>query len=157
MSAARARTCSSSAEPTEGARHTVGSLNTRFLYDEDLAKDLDAILSTPVLPVRPWRHRKPSGFSWCGFFEPNRDVAAEVGRAVTRLGPMLDRLIAIAKKREWAPPYPNMAGAIARAVSVRAQQPCPTGDLVRDYTHLRLLAMVAAGLLGPLAEDDERN
>ncbi|MFE5734419.1 hypothetical protein ACFQ7A_26365 [Streptomyces sp. NPDC056528] len=121
-----------------------------------MAKDLDAILGAPAAPVRPRRRRKAGRFSWRGFFEPNRDTAAEVGRAITRLGPMLDRLIAIAKEREWTPPYPNMAGAIARAVSVRAQQPGPTGDFVRDHTHLRLLMMAAAGLLGPLGEGGER-
>ncbi|MYV68257.1 hypothetical protein GT043_20440 [Streptomyces sp. SID2131] len=158
MSAASTRTRLSPAEFATGARRAIDVLDTRFLCNEDLADDLDAVLGEPTGPVglvgpwlRPWRY----GLLRRGLFKPSENMVAEVGRALTRLDRMLDRLVVIAKKREWMPPYPNLEGAIARAVAVRAQQPQPAGDFARDRAHLRRLAMAAADLRGLLTEDGE--
>lgn len=158
MSTVPTRTRLSPAEFAAGARRTIDSLDARFLYDEDLADDLDAVLGEPTGPVglvgpwlRQWRH----GLLRRGLFKPSGAMVAEVGRALTRLDRMLDRLVIIAKKREWMPPYPNLEGAIARAVTVRAQQPRPVGDFTRDRAHLRRLAMAATDLLGLLTENGE--
>ncbi|MFJ5875349.1 hypothetical protein ACIQD1_11580 [Streptomyces sp. NPDC093088] len=158
MSTASTRTRLSPAEFEAGARRAIDALDTLFLYDEDLADDLDAVLGEPTGPVglvgpwlRPWQY----GLLQRRLFKPSEAMMAEVGRALTRLDRMLARLIVIAKKREWMPPYPNLEGAIARAVAVRALQPHPVGDFARDRARLRRLAMAAADLRGLLAEDGE--
>ncbi|WP_435970216.1 hypothetical protein [Streptomyces sp. Qhu_M48] len=127
-----------------------------------MANDLDEVLGAPSGPMnmpaarwgrgllRLWRRRSP---------KPSVDDVAEMGRAVTRLDRMLDRLISIAKKREWMPPYPDVAGAVARAEAARKQHRTPVGDYITDRAHLRHLAMAAADLLGSLVvinEEGER-
>ncbi|MEU7017242.1 hypothetical protein [Streptomyces sp. NPDC046385] len=144
-----------------GARDIINSLETRFLHDEDLANDLDEVLGAPSGPVNmpAVRRRGPLVFRRLRSPEPTRGEVAELGRAVTRLERMLDRLITIAKRREWMPPYPNVAEAIVRAEAAREQHRTPVGDYTTDRAHLRHLAMAAADLLAPLVvinEEGER-
>ncbi|MEV7279740.1 hypothetical protein [Streptomyces sp. NPDC093111] len=158
MSTASTRIRLSPAEFAARARRAIDVLDTRFLCDEDLADDLDAVLGEPTGPVGligPWLRQWRPRLLRRGPFKPSEAMVAEVGRALTRLDRMLDRLVVIAKKREWVPPYPNLAAVIARAVAVRAQQPRPVGDFARDRAHLRRLAMSAADLLGLLTENGE--
>lgn len=141
-----------------GARKFMAVLSDSFLRDEDLENDLDAVLGAPAGPVgvagTKRRQRRRDGFLRCGLSKPSSGTVAELGRAVTRLDRVLDRLVTIAQVREWEPPYPNVAKVIARAVDVRAQQPCLVGEFDADRAHLRRLAMAADDLLGLLADDD---
>ncbi|MFJ8301120.1 hypothetical protein ACIQ9R_35195 [Streptomyces sp. NPDC094447] len=136
-----------------GARDVVTSLETHFLHDEDLANDLDAVLGAPSGPVNLThrrRGRRLPGFMRRRSPEPTCREVAEVGRAVTRLDRMVARLISIAKRREWIPPYPNVVGVVVFAEAVREQHGIPVGDFITDRAHLRHLAMAAADLLAVL-------
>lgn len=139
-----------------GARSAIRVLQDAFLRDEDLTADLDAVLGACAGPTgvagakrQLSRQRKlfPRRTS-----EPG--TVAELGRSVTRLDRMLARLVAIAREREWTPPYPSVAGAIARAERVRARQKRPVGEFAADRAHLRRLAMAASDILDLLADDD---
>ncbi|MFI8872262.1 DUF6415 family natural product biosynthesis protein [Streptomyces sp. NPDC055243] len=131
-------------------------LQDALLRDEDLTGDLDAVLGASAGPTgvagakrqlsqqhKPFRRRTP---------EPG--TVAELSRSVTRLDRMLFHLVAIAREREWNPPYPSVAAAIARAERVRAKQKKPVGEFAADRAHLRRLAMAASDLLDLLADDD---
>ncbi|MFC8009826.1 hypothetical protein [Streptomyces cinereoruber] len=140
-----------------GARDAITSLETHFLHDEDLANDLDAVLGAPSGPVNLTarrRGRRLLGFMRRRLPEPTFREVAEVGRAVTRLDRTVARLISIAKKREWMPPYPNVAGVVALAEAVRERHGVPAGDFITDRAHLRHLAMAAADLLAALDVTD---
>ncbi len=139
------------------ARKTISSLSDAFLRDEDLANDLDAVLGAPAGPVglAGARRHGRRGLFRCGFAKPSSEAVAELGRAVTRLDRMLERLVGIAELREWEPPYPNVAEAIAQAKRVRAQQLRLVGEFETDRAHLRRLAMAAEELLARLTDDGE--
>lgn len=137
------------------ARSAIRMLQDALLRDEDLTADLDAVLGASAGPTgvagakrqlrrqhKPFRRRTPELGT------------AELGRSVTRLDRMLFRLVAIAREREWNPPYPSVAAAITRAECVRAKQKEPVGEFAADRAHLRRLAMAASDLLDLLADDD---
>ncbi|WP_145497504.1 hypothetical protein [Streptomyces sp. CFMR 7] len=145
------------AEFAARARRAIASLSDSFLHDEDLADDLDAILGAPAGPVglAGARRRRQRGWLRCAFSKASSEELAELGRAVTRLDRMLGRLVSIAERREWQPPYPDVAASIAQAKAVRSQQPYPVGKFKRDRAHLRQLAMAAEDLLTDLTDDEE--
>lgn len=146
----------STEEFTAGARNIIRSLRDAFLRDEDLADDLDAVLGAPAGPegVAGMKHQqrrrrrlisRPSS-------SPSKGAVARLGRSLTRLDRELGHLVDIAHEREWEPPYPNVAEAIARAKVVRAQQLGPVNEFGSDRAHLRRLAMAADDLLSLLVE-----
>lgn len=134
------------------------SLRDSFLRDEDLANDVDAVLGASGAPEGLAGAKRYHGRSK-GFLghrtKPSADQVAELGRDITRLERMLDRLVEVAQEREWMPPYPNVADAIAQAEAVRGQQDGPTGKFGADLGHLRRLARVTNELRGRLAGDEE--
>ncbi|WP_261951649.1 DUF6415 family natural product biosynthesis protein [Streptomyces nigrescens] len=140
-----------------GARGLIGLLQDAFLRDEDLTNDLDAVLGASVGPTgvagakRQLRRRRKMFRR--GSPNPGSGTVAELGRCVTRLDRTLVRLVDIAREREWKPPYPNVAEAIARAEGVRAKQTAPVGEFTADRAHLRRLAMAASDLLDLLADE----
>lgn len=102
------------------------------------------------------RVRRQWWFPRSGPPKPSIEMVAELGQAVTRLDRLLGRLVDIAVQREWEPPFPNVADAIARAVQVRGQQPpMPTGEFEDVRAHLRRLALAADDLLTKLTEGEE--
>ncbi|QEU93366.1 hypothetical protein [Streptomyces kanamyceticus] len=145
-------------EFASGARSFIGVLQDAFLRDEDLTNDLDAVLGASAGPTglagaKSQLRQRRKVFSWRPP-RPGSETVAEVGRRVTRLDRILVRLVGIAREREWKPPYPDVAEAIALAEGVRAKQQRPVGELVADRDHLRRLAMAASGLLDLLADDE---
>lgn len=141
-----------------GARNVIRSLRDAYLRDESLADDLDVVLGACAGPeglAGARRQQRKRRWPFPGdSTTPSTETVARLGRAVTRVERMLRHLVAIAKEREWEPPYPDVAGAIARANSLRAQQPWLPGDFVVDLAHLRRLALVALDLLDMLSDDE---
>ncbi|MCN9240721.1 hypothetical protein NGF19_07905 [Streptomyces sp. RY43-2] len=139
------------------AWNAINTLSNAFLHDEELANDLDAILGDPAGPVglagTP-SHRRRGLFRF-GSSKRSQRAVAELGGAVLRLDQILERLVNVAQDREWKPPYPNVADAIARAKRVRAQRPLIVGEFKADRGQLRRLAMAADDLLGRLTGDGE--
>lgn len=140
-----------------GARGVITSLQNAFLRDDDLTDDLDAVLGASAGPTGVAGAKSQLGLQRKPFRrspKPGTGAVAELGRCVTRLDRMLVHLVAIARDREWKPPYPNVARAIALAESVRANQKSPSGEFSVDRAHLRRLAMAASDLLDLLADDE---
>ncbi|MGQ4490863.1 hypothetical protein ACN6LM_001751 [Streptomyces sp. SAS_281] len=138
-----------------GARSIIRVLQDALLRDDDLMADLDAVLGATAGPTgvagakrQPKRRREQGRLG-----NPLREMA-ELGRSVTRLDRILSRLVDIAREREWQPPYPNVAEAIAYAESVRAVHESPVGEFPADRAQLRRLAMAASDLVDLLADDD---
>ncbi|MGZ0198906.1 hypothetical protein ACNFR7_01570 [Streptomyces sp. RM1] len=142
------------AQFTTGTRKILFALGNAFLRDEDLANDLEAILGESVGPMgvagarRQRKRRTP---------KPTSGQHAELGRALTRLTRILGRLVRIAEDREWEPPYPDLAGSLARARTVLAEAPLITGNFDVDRGRLRRLAIAAEDLLSLLSDEGRRS
>ncbi|MGW7069462.1 hypothetical protein ACWGII_34065 [Streptomyces sp. NPDC054855] len=141
---------------TPDARIAIRMLQDALLRDEELTADLDAVLGASAGPTGVAGAKRQLSRQAKPFrpHSPELETVAELGRSVTRLDRMLFHLVAIAREREWNPPYPSVAAAIARAECVRAKHKRPVGDFATDQTHLRRLAMAASDLLDLLADDD---
>ncbi|MFJ5734719.1 DUF6415 family natural product biosynthesis protein [Streptomyces microflavus] len=143
-----------------GVRGLIRVLQGELLRDEDLTADLDAVLGASAGPTGVAGAKRQQSRQRTLFrarprpCTPEPGTLAELGRSVTRLDRMLSRLVDIARDREWKPPYPSVATAIARAERVRALQKMPVGEFAADRAHLRRLAMAASDLLDLLADDD---